>query len=141
MSCLESTPALGLESGFLLLQWQHLATRWGSRVTQTNFSSSGILSPLGCFLGSFGVKSLLFSPVLTPTPAHLLAQTTAQGLRCSCSGTPAYYILTHVIPTTPCEGGTIIKMPILQTRKLRHAVVSIAPRSYSYLVMEPRFRP
>lgn len=79
-----------LESGSLLLQWQHLATKWGSRVTQTNFSSSGILFPLGCLLGSFGGKFFLLSPVLTPTPAHLQAQTIARGLRCSCSGTLAH---------------------------------------------------
>lgn len=55
-----------------------------------HFSSSGILFPLGCLLGSFGEKFFLFSPVLTPTPAHLQAQTITQGLRCSCSGTLAH---------------------------------------------------
>lgn len=68
-----------LTPGSLLLQCQHLATRWGSRVIQRDFSRSGTLFPPGCIQththwAALGNLFFLSSPVLTPTPAYLEAQ-------------------------------------------------------------------
>ena len=48
------------------------------------------------------------------------------------------YINSCHSPNNSLREGTIMRMPILQMRKLRH-IIGITPRSLSYLIMESQF--